>query len=106
MKPSEIVRLFANHPMYNPAGVQVGDSFSYHGTRYLCNVGEHLGKYAEHPSFAELSEFRFRVEEKLKILDASVLANHFRYNLGITQTLENSLEFWEEFAKELESKGL
>lgn len=105
MKPSEIVRLFAFHPKYNPAGVQVGDTISYHGTRYLCNVSEHVMP-EDLPSFEDLSEFRFRVEEKLKSLHASVLANHFHYNLGIRQTLENSRDFWVLFAEELEAKEL
>lgn len=106
MKPSELVLLFAFHPAYNPAGILEGSTISYRGTRYLCCVPEHLGKFAEHPSYTDLREFRDQVDKKLQSLDASVLANHFRYNLGIGQTLANSREFWVNFAEELKLQHL
>lgn len=106
MKPSEIVRFLANHPAYNPEGAVAGAAISYQGTRYLCNVPEHWGNGIPLPPYEDLRLFRQKVEDKLQSLGASVLSNHFRYNLHEVQTLENSREFWEAFAKELEAEGL
>lgn len=105
-KPSELVRLFAHHPNYNPEGLVADGAKSYYGTRYLCCVPEQWKSTEEPPPYEDLRLFRQKVEDKLRSLDATVLHNHFRYNLRIPQTLENSREFWEEFAKELESQGL
>lgn len=104
-KPSELVKLFAAHPMYNPAGIREGDTISYRGTRYLCNVSKHLA-FEELPCFNDLALFHQMVEDKLKSLKVTVLYNHFHCNCKVAQTLENSREFWAEFAKELETRGL
>jgi hypothetical protein len=103
MKPSELIRIWMMHAMYNPEGnVPEGELNPYKGTRYLCNVHCYIADGPEHKFLRAACD---RIEARLKTLGASVLANHFKYNLGIEQTLENSREFWSAFANELEAIG-
>lgn len=107
MKPSEVVRSWMLDPAYNPDGERLqclGNT-----THYLCCVTERSG-LAEGMSGDDARATRRLIEIKLKELSKQFgktvgVLNHYFECRGITQTLENSRQFWESFAKELEAQG-
>lgn len=109
MKPSELIRLWANSPMYNPERLcKPGDEY-YYGSAYLCCVVTYgslpEGVTGEQVCAAhEQIELQLAREEVIYDKPTRVLAHVFEYR-GVTQTLENSREYWEHFAASLEKQG-
>ena len=106
MKPSEVIRIWMMDPCYDPELIKLSDG---EHTAYLCNVSCHSG-LAGGMSGYDARETRRLIEKKLIELTeqlgkrVAVLNHYFEYR-NIKQTLENSREFWESFAQELEAQG-
>lgn len=106
MKPSEVIRTWMMDPSYDPEMIKFSDA---EHTAYLCNITCHSG-LASGMSGDDARETRRLIEKKLKELTkhfgkrVAVLNHYFEYR-NMKQTLENSREFWESFAQELEAQG-